>query len=991
MKGFTAFLIACVIGIGAIGCGGGSSKVPSQPATLTAVNVKAASSSLVAGQNLQLTATATYSDNSTQDVTSSSTWQTSDPTIAAVSNTGLLSGVKAGGVTITAIMGTVTGTMPFTINPPTTPPVTPATLVSIQITPPSATITAGQAIQFTATGTYSDNSTQNLNGTAIWSSTNQAVAKVNPYGVVTAVAAGQVSLTAVSGSISSAPAQVTVNGIPATLSSIVITPASISLTAGQTHQLAATGVYSDNSTQDLTGTVTWASTNLSVAGVSASGMVSAVAAGQASVTAASGSVSSLPALIAVTPAPPSLASIVITPLSTSLAMGQSQQLTATGVYSDSSTQDLTGTVTWASTNPSVASVSASGMAAAVGTGQSSLTAAYSSITSAPASINVTAAALTSIAVAPTAVSIATGETQQFSATGLFSDGSAIDITNSVMWASDTLAVATLSPTGLATGVGVGTANVSATSGTVVGTDPLTVTAAVLQSIDISPDSQSVPVGGQVPFTVTGTFSDGSSQMMANATYSSSNPAIASIDPVSGIATGVAANSNAVTITATLGGFTDTASLTVLPPTLQSIAVTPLTATVTAGSTVQFALTGVFSDGSAEALTQSVSWSSSLPSIAGIDANGLASGVAPGQITIGAAYGGLTASAALTVELGAPVSLTVTPGLLSLGTGGTQQFTATAVFGDGSSQDLTSQVQWISSAASVALISNTGLANAVGLGTAQITAEYQGLSGSATLTVAAIKLVSINVTPATPVVPAHTRIQFTAIGVFSDGSTSPLSGVSWKSTTSKVGNINRSGLVWTRNTGSTTISATLNGITGNTLLTVSSTALVSLTITPANPTIAPGTEQQFALIGTYANGTQVDLTKSAYWWSSNWHDAFVWGGLATAWNSGQVTITAIFWPLTAQTTLTVSNATIASVAVTPAAPSITLGSSQQFAATGTFSDGTAQDITAVSQWTSSDQAVAVTNWKGLASSAGRGTSNINATFKGVSGTGVLTVN
>jgi hypothetical protein len=456
---------------------------------------------------------------------------------------------------------------------------------------------------------------------------------------------------------------------------------------------------------------------------------------------------------------------------------------------------------------------------------------------------------------------------------------------------------------------------------------------------------------------------------------------------------VAANANAVTITATLSGFTDTASLTVLAPTLQSIAIAPLTGTVTAGSTLQFALTGVFSDGSTGALTQGVSWSSSSAAIAGIDANGLATGVAPGQATIGAAYGGLTTTATLSVELGAPISITVTPAVLSLGIGGTQQFTATAVFGDGTTQDLTSQVQWVSSAATVALISNSGLANAVGQGTAQITASYEGVSGAATLTVTPVTLVSIKVTPATPEAPAHTQIQFTATGVYSDGSTSPLNGVSWHSSSSHLASISRSGLVWTKRNGSVTISATLNGATGSTVLTVgTSSSLVSLAITPANATIAVGTQQQFTLTGTYGDGTHVDLTKSAFWLSSNWRDVFVWwGGLATAEDSGQVGITAWFGQLTAQTTLTVSNATIQSVSVTPSAPSIALGASQQFTATGTFSDGTTQDITGVAKWTSSNDDVAEMDGHGLADSAGRGSSNVTATFNDVSGTGVLTVN
>ena len=90
-------------------------------------------------------------------------------------------------------------------------------------------------------------------------------------------------------------------------------------------------------------------------------------------------------------------------------------------------------------------------------------------------------------------------------------------------------------------------------------------------------------------------------------------------------------------------------------------------------------------------------------------------------------------------------------------------------------------------------------------------------------------------------------------------------------------------------------------------------------------------------------------------------------------------------------LTVSNATIQSITVTPASPTIALGALQQFAASGLFSDGSTQDITSVVTWTSSAPTVAVVNQKGVASSATHGQTNIKATLKGVTGSTLLSVN
>ena len=213
-------------------------------------------------------------------------------------------------------------------------------------------------------------------------------------------------------------------------------------------------------------------------------------------------------------------------------------------------------------------------------------------------------------------------------------------------------------------------------------------------------------------------------------------------------------------------------------------------------------------------------------------------------------------------------------------------------------------------------------------------------------------------------------------------------------------ISQSGVLRTsRRNGTVTVYASLNGIIGSTVLTVTNTALTSFAITPATATIAPGTTQQFTLTGYYGS-TPVNLTQSAYWSTSSWQDADIFNnGLTQGRNPGQVTITANYQGMTAQATLTVSTATIVSVSVTPPAPTITLGSSQQFAATGTFSDNTTQDITGVSNWSSSNGAVAVmrSRWwwwggqPGLAFSAGPGQTTINATFGTQTGSTTLTVN
>jgi hypothetical protein len=189
-------------------------------------------------------------------------------------------------------------------------------------------------------------------------------------------------------------------------------------------------------------------------------------------------------------------------------------------------------------------------------------------------------------------------------------------------------------------------------------------------------------------------------------------------------------------------------------------------------------------------------------------------------------------------------------------------------------------------------------------------------------------------------------------------------------------------------------AKLNGITGQTTVTITSMTIQSLVINPPARTIAVGTTQPFSLIATFSDGvTTVDLTASARWQTSNYRDAVInRQGIAIGVKAGSVTVTgSISGQTPATATLTVSNATVQNITVTPATPTIALGSTKQFAASGLFSDGSTQDITSVVTWTSSTPTVAVVNQKGVASSATHGQTNINATLNGVNGSTLLTVN
>jgi len=263
-----------------------------------------------------------------------------------------------------------------------------------------------------------------------------------------------------------------------------------------------------------------------------------------------------------TPPPPvkTLTTIAVAAATPSIVKGTTEQLTATGTDSDGGSEDLTSQATWSSSNPSVATVNASGVATAKAEGTTTIQASLNGVNGSTV-LAVTATALQSIAVTPKTPSIAKGATQPFTATGTYSDRSTQNLTSQATWSSSNPSVATVSASGVATAKAAGTTTIQASLNGVNDSTVLTVTATALQSIAVTPANPSINPGTTVAFTATGTFSDGtSSNITGSVTWASSIPAIATINSA-GLATGVAVG-QPTTITATQGSTSGATTLTV---------------------------------------------------------------------------------------------------------------------------------------------------------------------------------------------------------------------------------------------------------------------------------------------------------------------------------------------------------------------------------------------------------------------------------------------
>jgi trimeric autotransporter adhesin len=975
-------------------------------ATVVALTVQPPGATTGVGTTTTFAAVATLSDGTSADVTDAATWATSDGTVATVDAYGVATGKSAGGVAVTATFGGQQGVAMLVV--------TGATLKAIEVDPVDPTVGVGVMLSFTATGLYSDGTRVDLTSQVTWQSSAPSVLPLDGTGHGVSKSVGTSVVTATMGALT---AESTVTVTPASLVTITIAPSSPTLTVGATVALKALGTYSDGSTVDITASVTWTTAGSGIVSVSnaaaTAGTVTALKVGGDTVFATLGLVSSK-AFVTVSAA--TLQSIAVNPAMATLPVGATADLTAHGTFSDGSVRDLTNEVAWASSADAMATVANApgtpGLVTGVKAGNVTITATEGGVVG-MASVTVTTAALVSIDVEPANATTTAGLRSSYAATGFYSDGSKTDVTAQVTWGTDDATVATISNVAGAAGQllarAAGATTVSAALGAVTGTTVVTVTGAAASSLAIAPITPQTPLGTGLQLTATLILTNGTTRNVTGmATWSSSDTTVATISRT-GRATPVSVGP--ATITASYMGLSASTTLTVTDALVVSIQVTPIAPTTPVGATTQFTATAILSDGTTRDVTAMATWVSSAPNVLGVTTNrlrGRGTGVSPGMAVVTATYMGLTGDTIDTVTNAVVVSISVSPAGLTMPVGTRRQFTAQAIRSDGTSIGITGVATWTSDAASIAAVSTSGgtrgQVTALGAGPANITVTYMGVTGSVGVTVTAATLVQVQVTPFNPTLTLHTTLQLVATAIFSDGTNTDVTGQStWTSTATSVAGVSNAagtrGLATSLMTkGSTMIEATYMGTTGATTLSVTDATITEVQVTPFNPTIPAGFDVQLTATAIYSDGTNHDVTALATWTATGAaatvSDALATKGLATAAAGGAATIEAELEGVTGTTTLTVTSATLVSIAIAPANPTAAVGGTVAFTATGTFDDMSTVDVTTLVTWTSSDTSVAdVSNAdgsRGQATVFGSGTTTVQAQRGAVTATTTLTV-
>lgn len=427
--------------------------------------------------------------------------------------------------------------------------------------------------------------------------------------------------------------------------------------------------------------------------------------------------------------------IAITPDAPSVALGSQVALQAD--VRDGSGQTVPGTtIFWSSSDTSIVTVSSSGVVTGMTVGTAQV-AASAGGQSAVVPVTVVPVAVAAVTILPSSASVSVGGNTVLRAVAYDANGQELS-GRAVVWASSATQTASVDATGKVTGVAAGTATITGTIEGITASATVTVTLVPVATVIVTPGSASLIVGHTASLSAVATDANGNVLDGRQITWSSANTAIATVSE-QGLVTAV--DSGATTVIATAEGKTGAAQIVVTADPnktpVASVSITPPTATMAIGGTVTLSATAL--DDNGNVLTgRTVAWSSATPSVATVDDNGVVTAASAGTTMITATVEGRTATAQITVTPPAVASVEVNPASFTLRTGRSRTLKA-RVF-DSNGDELSGRtVTWSSSNILIALVTpgsdSSASVLALAHGTATITVTCEGVTGTATVTVA----------------------------------------------------------------------------------------------------------------------------------------------------------------------------------------------------------------------------------------------------------------
>ena len=441
------------------------------------------------------------------------------------------------------------------------------------------------------------------------------------------------------------------------------------------------------------------------------------------------------------------------------------------------------------------------------------------------------------------------------------------------------------------------------------------------------------------------------------------------------------------------------------PSLQ-LALAPSNPQIAMGTGQQFLLRALLPSGQQTDVTSQATWDirdeAGLP--IAMPQDGFLALAQPGRYAIVAQLGSHKISTQISVTAATLSSVSLSPRTPSVAKGGSLTFTATATFSDGTTQDVSKLASWSIKdvvGVGVATIDTVGVMQARAVGEARVTTKYQTRSSYTTVKITPAKLIKLDLTPPAPSIAAGTSVQFSATGTYSDGTTSNVSAqVNWSIQDlmgTGVASIDGLGSATGLKMGQAQVSAELDAMTAQTVLSVGPGVPVRLTFTKSATSAPRGTKTQFAATAELSDGTQQDVSDLVSWTASDVSGTSVASvsaaGLVTANNVGRSTIQATLRTLSVTSAFEVTPAVLTSILLSPASGTMYTGQTVSFLATGVYSDGTQKLISDSAVWTTQDligTAVLSAALGGKITAKSEGKASVTATQGGFSGTAIVEV-
>ena len=794
-----------------------------------------------------------------------------------------------------------------------------------------------------------------------WSSSDETKATITDKGVVTALASGNVTITATATSGVSDYYTLQISDIEVT--NIVLNIEEVTLTIGDKQQVTVDFEPENATNKDLT----WSSMDETKATVSADGLIEAVGEGITTILVSTKNNITKVITVNIESEVIAVSSIDVTPASLSMTIGDTQTLTAVVNPENATNKNMT----WTTSDPQVATVS-NGVVKAVGKGTAVITVTSVNEVTEEVEVTVDYQAITSASFSESSVSVALNQSVDLLPLLVLNPGTVT--TKSIVW-SVSGSDATIDEDGdLTNNLAYGTKTVTVTAEVTdmydtkkIATIPVVLTGCTtrISSINVGSETIKITKTGSAQITVTTTPLNACVEYIQ---YECANIAYATVSR-NGKVSPKSEGETTITVTVSDGysTFQKIINLIIEKDIIPVSSVTFAQSAVTKyiGDKFQLSATVLPDDASDKSLT----WTSSDRNKATVDNNGNVTILAAGTVTISAtAYNGVAASCVITAKPVEVSSISLSEENLSLRVYGTEQLYAT-IFPDNATDKT---IVWASSNESVATVDDNGIVTAKKAGTTQITAtSANAKTASCILTVQDIEPTSITLSSTTCTLDIDETKEITAILTPANVTDTVLT---WSSNDENVATVNN-GVIKAIAAGSTLIEVeTGNGLKKTVSVNVNPQLATSITLNTTQATLKVNEQQ--TLVATVLPVKTTD--KSVRWSSSDESIVSVDNyGKITAKSVGDAIITAVTsngLPATCNVNVTLNVVAVTDVSIEPASLTMHIGENKSLNATITPSNATNKSLV----WSSSLISVASVDQYGTVTATGIGNAIITAT-------------